>query len=171
MCRECSYFIKRGAVILDLGCGSGIVANEFKIFFGAKIEGIDIEDKRVVQIPFKLYDGKNIPFADNSFDVVLISYALHHCEDPVRVLSEAKRVAKGKIIIYEDLPENIFSKLACKLHGKSFGFLFKNDKQSCNFKTDDQWKEVFKNLDLKLMFEKRIWPFSIRKLKIFVLEK
>ncbi len=171
MCRECSYFIKKGSVILDLGCGSGIVADVFKNYFGAQIEGVDIIDKRVAKIPFRLYDGKNLPFADNSFDAVLINYVLHHCETPLRVLNEAKRVAKGKIIIYEDLPENIFSKLVCKLHGKSFNFLFRNDKESCNFKKDAEWKEVFENLGLKLIFEKRIWPISIRKLKIFVLEK
>ncbi len=171
MCRECFNFIKKGSVILDLGCGSGIVANEFKNFFSAKIEGADIVDKRVAKIPFVLYDGKNLPFADNSFDAVLISFVLHHCQDPIRVLSEAKRVVRSKIVIYEDLPENIFSKLVCKLHGKGFAFLFRSDKEFCNFKKDEEWKEVFKNLGLKLIFEKRIWPFTLRKLKIFVLEK
>jgi len=171
MCRECSHFIKNGANILDLGCGSGIVAGEFRKFFGAKIEGVDIVDKRVVLVPFTPYDGRNLPFADNSFDTVLVAHALHHCEDPIRVLNEAKRVAKDKIIIYEDLPENIISKFICKFHGKSFALLFGENKESSNFKAGDQWREVFKNLGLKLIFEKRVWPFTLRKLKMFVLEK
>jgi SAM-dependent methyltransferase len=171
MCRQCSHFIKRGAKILDLGCGSAIVANEFKKFFSAEISGVDIVDKRVIPISFVLYDGKNLPLDDESFDVVLINYVLHHCEDPVRVLEEAKRVTKDKIIIYEDLPEDLFSKIICRLHGKSFAFLFRNDKESCNFRTTDEWKNVFNNLGLKLIFEKRIWPFSMRKIKMFVLQK
>ena len=171
MCKECSHFIKKGSKILDLGCGSGIVADEFKIFFGAQIAGVDIIDKRVVKIPFTLYGGKNLPFVDNYFDTILISYVLHHCDDPVRVLAEAKRVAKDKIIIYEDLPENIFSKLVCKLHGKSFAFFSRNNKESCNFKTIGEWREIFKKLNLSLIFEKKIFPFTIRKIKILVLKK
>jgi ubiquinone/menaquinone biosynthesis C-methylase UbiE len=171
MCRECFYFIKKGDYILDLGCGSGIVASEFKKFFGTKIEGVDIVDKRVIQMPFTLYDGKNIPLSDNSFDVVLINFVLHHCEDPIKVLSEAKRVAKGKIIIYEDLPENVYLKFICDLHGKSFAWLFRNDKESCNFKKDAEWKEAFRKMGLKLIFEKNILPWSGRKSKMFVLEK
>lgn len=171
MCRECRHFIKKGAKILDLGCGSAIVVNEFKNFFGAKISGADVIDKRVIPIDFTLYDGKNLPLADNSFDVVLLAYVLHHCQDPVRVLQETKRVASEKVIIYEDLPESFFSRILCKIHGKSFAFLFRDDKQSCNFKTTLEWKEVFSRLGLKLIFEKKVWPYSGRRMKMFVLEK
>lgn len=171
MCQECRYFIKRGASILDLGCGSAIVASEFQKFFSGKIAGADVIDKRVVPISFTLYDGKNLPLADNFFDVVLINYVLHHCEDPVRVLQEAKRVAKDKIIIYEDLPESFFSKMLCRMHGKSFAFLFQDDKQSCNFKTTKEWHEIFGKLNLKIVFEKKIWPYSGRRMKMFVLQK
>jgi ubiquinone/menaquinone biosynthesis C-methylase UbiE len=167
MCRQCSQFIKKGSKTLDLGCGSAIVANEFKKFFSANISGVDIVDKRVVPISFALYDGKNLDFTDNFFDVVLINFVLHHCEDPVKVLQEAKRVAKDKIIIYEDLPENIFSKAICQMHGKSFAWLFGNEKESCNFKTGAEWRQVFKDLGLKLIFEKKVRLYS----KIFVLEK
>jgi SAM-dependent methyltransferase len=167
MCRQCSYFIKKGAKILDLGCGSAIVASAFKKKFSANMSGVDIVDKRVEPISFALYDGKNLPFVDNSFDVVLINYVLHHCQDPVKVLQEAKRVAKDKIIIYEDLPENFFSRLICRLHGKSFAWLFRNDKESCNFKKNVEWKEVFEKLDLKLVFGKRVLIYS----KMFVLQK
>jgi hypothetical protein len=34
---------------------------------------------------------------------------LHHTEDPISILKEAKRVGK-RIIIFEDLPEGIFGK-------------------------------------------------------------
>ena len=171
MCKECAPFVKPGSKFLDLGCGSAIVANAFKNSFNLDLTGADIVDKRVFQIPFKLYDGKNLPFEDNSFDSVLISYVLHHCQDPVIVLKEAKRVAQGNILIYEDLPENIFSSLLCKLHGKSFAWLFQEKKESCNFKKDKEWKRVFDELGLKVVFEKKIFSFYFKESKLFVLEK
>jgi ubiquinone/menaquinone biosynthesis C-methylase UbiE len=47
-------------------------------------------------------DGHVLPFADDSFDLVVSSFALHHWSEPVRVLDEIARVlrrpkpAKGK---------------------------------------------------------------------------
>ena len=42
-------------------------------------------------------------FKDNFFDSAIIAYVLHHCDDPVSVLKEAKRVCRGNIIIFEDI--------------------------------------------------------------------
>jgi len=86
--------------------------------------GVDIKDKRVVNIPFQIIDGKNLPFPEKSFDLVLINYVLHHSGDPVAILKEAKRVSK-KIIIYEDLPEDILSKIFCQFHSLTFNIFFK----------------------------------------------
>ncbi|MBZ9569801.1 class I SAM-dependent methyltransferase, partial [Patescibacteria group bacterium] len=110
MCKDCQNFIEKGSKILDLGCGSGIAAENFQDFFDAKVIGADIKDNRVLDIPFRIIDGGNLPFRNLFFDIVLINYVLHHAQDPERLLKEAKRVSK-KIIIYEDLPEGILSKL------------------------------------------------------------
>lgn len=56
------------------------------------------------------FDGSNLPFADNLFDVVVFSDVLHHCmPQATALLKEAKRV--GKIIIVKDHFEHgIFSR-------------------------------------------------------------
>ena len=153
MCRECRDFIEKKSKILDLGCGSAIVAKEFGDFFEAEVSGVDIDDKRVYPIPFKIIDGRLLPFPRNSFDVILISYVLHHSGDPVSLLSQAEKLAP-KIIIYEDIPEGFFSKILCKIHGSSFGVLFQEKKQKTNFKTISQWQEIFKDLRLRLIYKK-----------------
>lgn len=167
MCRECQGFIEKGVKILDLGCGSAIAGRIFQDFFKAEILGIDIVDKRVEKIPFRIYDGKNIPFPEKSFDVILINYVLHHVENQKTLLIEAKRVAKDKIIIFEDLSEGFFSKIYCKFHGLTFKKFFQKD-SFISFKTSKEWEEIFQRIGLKIIFKKRISNFPVEK-ELFIL--
>lgn len=165
MCLECQEFIPRGAKILDLGCGSGIVTKTLQDFFQAEVIGVDIEDKRIVDVPFQIIDGQNLPFKDEEFEICFISYVLHHSENPQRLLKEAKRVSK-KIIIYEDLPEGILSRLICKIHGTTYSLFFKNKNHS--FKSESQWEKIFKEIGLIVLFKRRINHFPPKK-ELFVL--
>jgi len=177
MCLDCKDFIKNGAKILDLGCGSGIAGDYFKKFFKAEVFGVDIKNNRVVDLPFKKIDGKNLPFDDNSFDAVLICYVLHHAEDPIAVLKEARRVGKERIVIYEDMADGFFSKLFCRFHGLSFDIFFqgfvgkKRENPEYFFKGEKEWQGIFKGLGLKIVFEKRIsLPISPVAKRIFILD-
>jgi len=93
------------ASLLDIGVGSGL-ALQHVIQQNPQLSaiGIDIRDLRLpnVNVPLQIYNGRSIPFADNYFEVSLIFYVLHHCEDPQQVLREAIRVTRGKIIIIEE---------------------------------------------------------------------
>jgi SAM-dependent methyltransferase len=164
MAKEIEEFLI-GEKILDLGCGSGIFGKKIGEKLKKEIIGIDIVDKRVYQIPFKIYDGKNIPFSNDYFDVVIVAFVLHHTEDPVSILKEAKRVGK-RIIIFEDLPEGIVGKIYCFFHWITWNLFF-GKSPNFNFYTSREWKEIFQNLDLKLISDK---DFLIKR-KIFVLEK
>lgn len=165
MCGECKDFVKENSKILDLGCGSAIVANEFQKFFKGEVLGIDIKDSRIFPIPFRTFNGADIPFDEDSFDIVLISYVLHHSKDPESLLKEAKRVGK-MIIIFEDLPEGIFGKTYCFLHWLTWNLFF-GKSPKFNFHTEKEWEEIFKNLELKIISKKNF----LMKRKIFVLEK
>jgi len=162
MCLDCRDFVKKNSKILDLGCGSGIITKNFQDFFHSEVLGTDIKDNRVYPIPFKIIDGKSLPFPDNSFDTVLISYVLHHSGNPISLLKEAKRVAKDKIIIYEDLMEGILSKLRCKIHGASFNAFFKIKNQA-SFRSEKEWEKIFADVGLKIVFKKRINNFPTKK--------
>ena len=173
MVADCKDFIEKGSQILDLGCGSAIIAKAFESFFDAKITGVDIVDRRVFPIPFEIIDGKHLPFKDNSFDIVFIAYVLHHSIEPIELLKEARRVTRDKIIIYEDLKEGILSQLFCKIHAVSFDAMFnKNKRKTVSFKSEKQWLDVFRNLDFELVFKKRVSLFlnPIDK-KLFVLTR
>jgi len=161
MCQDCKDFIKKGSKILDLGCGSGIVSNEFGKFFKADLLGIDITDQRIEKIRFQVFDGLKIPFPENYFDLTLINYVLHHTPDPVAILKEAKRISK-KIIIFEDLPEGFLAKLRCFFHQASYNLFFQKEKRKFNFKTKREWEMIFEEIGLKIVESKRVFvPFNL----------
>lgn len=166
-------YIPRDSQILDLGCGSGIVSKEFEKFFNSEVLGLDIIDNRVIPIPFRLYKGDDLKFLkDDSYDAVLINFVLHHCKNPIELLKEAKRVAKETIVVYENIPEGLLSKLFCFLHGISFAYLFQKNSNKGNFNTDGQWRKIFNDMDLEVGFSKKVSPwFNPMKARLYVLKK
>jgi SAM-dependent methyltransferase len=49
-------------------------------------------------------DGHDLPFKDGSFDAVVAQAVFEHVPDPVRVVSEVRRVLKAGGYIYADTP-------------------------------------------------------------------
>ncbi|MBK8476219.1 MAG: methyltransferase domain-containing protein [Opitutaceae bacterium] len=92
--------IPDGCTVLDVGTGDGSIAQAIQSQkTGVEIRGIDVLVRRETKIPVTPFDGKSIPYADNSFDVVLFVDVLHHTEDPQVLLDEAARVARRCVII------------------------------------------------------------------------
>lgn len=117
---------------LDIGCGDGEVAKYIARTYHGRVTGIDIDPEQVKiarendgDIPHLKYleaDSTDLPFEDNSFDVVLSFGVLHHIENWDDSLEEIKRVLrKGGYFVYADIiyPEAITS--MDKTSGFSFG--------------------------------------------------
>ena len=100
--------------VLDVGCGSGqfaeILTGSLKSF--RTITGVDVDEESLAEAGTKFSDdnyrflkaeSQELPFDDESFDMVAISKALHHLEDPVASLAEMRRVLKtgGYFLINE----------------------------------------------------------------------
>ena len=50
------------------------------------------------------FDGRHIPRADNSIDIIFYSYVLHHAGgNTIALLQETRRVARRYIVVLEDL--------------------------------------------------------------------
>jgi ubiquinone/menaquinone biosynthesis C-methylase UbiE len=101
--------------ILDIGCGTGNVLRDF-LKYGASPEnlhGIDLLDKRIESaikispnMNFKCGSAENIPYEDNTFDIVLVFTVFTSVFDPnmkKKLAFEALRVLKpnGFILYYD----------------------------------------------------------------------
>lgn len=94
--------------ILEIACGTGILTNEITkryndlnytaIDYAPKM--IDICKKKNINASFEVADGTNIPYDNNSFDVIIIANALHIVPDPSKVINEIKRCLKSNGVIY-----------------------------------------------------------------------
>jgi SAM-dependent methyltransferase len=93
-----------GRRILDLGCAEGFVGAELARR-GADVRLADVHGKPEVDLPFTLVSGE-LPFADAAFDYTLLSFVLHHAEDPRFVLAEALRVSRCGVWVAESTAES-----------------------------------------------------------------
>jgi len=99
--------------ILEVGTGKGYLTT-FLAKKYSKVTTIDIDEETQKiaklnaiyanvnhKIDFIIADGANLPFIDNSFDLVISAFAFHHIEDPQTVFNEMIRVSKKYLIISE----------------------------------------------------------------------
>lgn len=167
-------FIESEKKVLDIGIGGGWIGQMVREKKNAKVTLLDVVDLNQTSEPLVLYDGKTIPFSRDFFDTSLLLLVLHHCEDPINVLQEAKRVTSRKIIIFEDTFVSRFDKILVCLGDIIWGLpsFFVNpsgEHMPCNFKRVAEWKKIFKSLDLKIIYQKEYRTFFTKQV-LFVVQ-
>ena len=107
-----------GKKVLEIGCGDGRLTGQL-VGKAAAITAIDPDEisieaagRNIGGVNFLVGSGEKLDFADETFDIVLFGYSLHH-QDGVKALSEARRVARpnGQILIIEPRDEGEYSRL------------------------------------------------------------
>ena len=100
------YVDLEGRRILDIGCGVGAFVRRLREF-SPRVVGFDVDREHVVEggkeVPnLALAVGEQLPYADNTFDVVLLHEVLEHVTDDQVTLKETRRVLKpgGKAVIF-----------------------------------------------------------------------
>ncbi|NVM36149.1 MAG: methyltransferase domain-containing protein [Candidatus Lokiarchaeota archaeon] len=108
--------LKPGMRVLDVSSGRGTQSIFYAKEFGVEVTGLDISEEMIKSatqsaknegvenlIYFKLGDSQDLPFDDNSFDVVINECAVGIPDDSQKVLDEMVRVTKpnGVVVIHE----------------------------------------------------------------------
>ena len=101
--------VVRHKTVLELATGTGLIAKHI-VNAAAHIEATDASpemiaeakrDTRSAKLHFSVQDMFRLPYAEESFDVVIVSNALHIVPQPEKALQEIKRVLKddGVLIV------------------------------------------------------------------------
>ena len=94
--------VVRQKTVLELATGTGLIAKHI-VCSAEHIEATDASQKMIEQakqgvnsakLYFSVQDMFHLPYADQSFDVVIVVNALHIVPEPEKALSEIRRVLK-----------------------------------------------------------------------------
>jgi SAM-dependent methyltransferase len=159
-------FLPERASILDVGSGDGSIAAGLSASRpNLKVDGIDVLVRRNTKIPVIEFDGRQIPFQDDAFDIVMFVDVLHHTTDPTELLKEARRVARYSIVLKDHFKEGWLANSALKLmdwvgnagYGVSLPYTYWGEAR---------WRQAFEFLDLEIdQLRRKInlypWPASL----------
>lgn len=151
--------------ILEIGCGDGRLLNKINADF--KI-GIDFSIKPLIHVKTLTFAANvsNLPFSNNSFELVICSEILEHLNNTIsnKTLDEIRRVSSRYILISVPYKENLNQRVAKCIQCNS---LFN---VSLHYKSFDEEKIRNLFLDGNIIFIEKfgyrnIFPYNFNKLE------
>jgi ubiquinone/menaquinone biosynthesis C-methylase UbiE len=125
--------IQPGEQVLDVGCGTGTLAMEVarRVGRAGRVAGVDPGAEQIARarrsaarrhlpIEFQIGVIEQLPFPDQTFDVVLSTLMMHHLPHPLKRqgLAEIARVLKpgGRLVIADFKPKQERAGQAARFH-------------------------------------------------------
>jgi ubiquinone/menaquinone biosynthesis C-methylase UbiE len=107
--------LKGNERVLDIATGPGYIAEAFARA-AREVIGVDLteamlsiarertQQRGVANVSFRIGDAQNLPFESEEFELAVSRLALHHVQNPLRVLREMTRVLRrGGTVLIEDI--------------------------------------------------------------------
>ena len=138
------YGLAEDAAILDVGCAKGFMLNDFQILMpDAKLAGIDVSEYAIenaiddMKPLIQTGDAKELPYADNSFDLVICINTIHNLpiEECKQALREIERVSRSHSFLTVDAWRNDAQMAAMQAWNLT----------ALTYMHVDDWKKVFED--------------------------
>jgi len=109
------YNLSAESSILDVGCAKGFMMHDFaELIPGITVKGIDVSEYAIsntiddMKSHVQVGDAREIPFPDNSFDVVISINTIHNLDrdDCKKALQEIERVSRKNSFLTVDAYRN-----------------------------------------------------------------
>ena len=149
-------WLEPGQTVLDLGAGTGFISRWLRDHTGVHPTLTDVVSyrNRERSLEFiRLDDPFHVPVPDASFDVVMLLFVFHHVacpEDQERLLDEAVRIARSRIVVLEDTPETRLD----LLFNKGWDWLLNQRHRvptPFTFRRTEEWVRLFKERNLSIL--------------------
>lgn len=173
LAKQILKFIHPHKSVLDCGCGSMSIAELISEHSNTTVFGTDVIDMNETKLDMCLCPGEHLPFASNSVDIVLLIFVLHHSNDSLQILRECIRVARRRVIVFEDVYDNLFEfhllKIMDWIGNRS---LSAEMHLPFTFKTEAEWRVIFNDFGMELVSVEiiRPLPFLLTRHRGFILD-
>ncbi len=177
--------INKNNYVLDVGCGIGTSCFFLAKQYNCKVLGIEINEKKVEWakkraekeglddiVKFRVADAQNLPFENETFDVVFTEAVNVFIKDKIKAFSEYKRVVKpdGYIGLVEGTwikkPTKEIVNLFIKTNESIYSSGFQGYDFWYNEFTLEGWENLLKKVGLKIISSKFYEPKPQTKLKL-----
>jgi demethylmenaquinone methyltransferase/2-methoxy-6-polyprenyl-1,4-benzoquinol methylase len=165
--------IYKNPKIIDVATGTGDLAIEAANIHPSKITGIDISEKMLELgrqkikakdlgniIEFIKCDSESICFDENTFDVAMVAFGVRNFLDPVRGLSEMRRVirAGGLIVVLEfSKPDGLLFKYVYNFYFRYLlpflGGIFSKHRKAYRYLNESVMKFADNEVFIQMMIE------------------
>jgi len=92
--------------MLDVGCGVGVYLERFRReglrTFGVDLDGVSLPEAAALGLAVAATQAEALPFADDTFGIVLMHEVIEHFRDDAASLAEALRVTRpgGRVLVF-----------------------------------------------------------------------
>lgn len=133
---------------LDVGSGSGELAHNLEVNHpNLKMSGVDVLVRENTSIEVIKFDGERLPFADKSYDFVMLIDVLHHTQEPLALLQECVRVSRQFILIKDHICDSWWDRVRLSFMDW-VGNRAYDVHLPYNYLSENQWRKLYEQTGL-----------------------